>query len=90
MKFSTIKFCKNYIQDHKLLIHAAYGSSKDINVYASIGIPPEKIFIVGKASKKQQALATILCEGYSAHLSLLQAHGGSRPAQGSNFYLCIY
>lgn len=70
-------------QDHKLLIHAAYGSSKDINVYSSIGIPPEKIFIVGKASKKQHALATVLSEGYSSHLTLLQAHGGSRPAQGN-------
>ncbi|ODM97627.1 Protein retinal degeneration B [Orchesella cincta] len=76
-------YLKCLVQDHKLLIHAAYGSSKDINVYSSIGIPPEKIFIVGKVSKKQHALATVLCEGYSAHLSLLQAHGGSRPAQGN-------
>lgn len=34
-------------------------------------------------SKKYHALATILHDGYAAHLSMLQAHGGSRPAQGN-------
>lgn len=64
-------------------MHSAYGSSKDISVYSSIGLKPKQIFIVGKASKKQQALATILIEGYAAHLTNLMSHGGSRPAQGN-------
>jgi hypothetical protein len=36
-----------------LVIHAAYGSSKDIVVYQSLGLKPDKIHIVGKISKKQ-------------------------------------
>lgn len=66
-----------------MIIHYAYGSSKDISVYTSINLKPNQIFIVGKVPKKQQALATVLSEGYAAHLSTLQAHGGSRPAQGN-------
>ena len=38
-----------------MIIHAGYGSSKDIAMYASIGLKPEQIHIVGKTSKKQQA-----------------------------------
>ena len=38
-----------------MIIHAGYGSSKDITMYASVGLKPEQIFIVGKPSKKQQA-----------------------------------
>lgn len=66
-----------------MIIHAAYGSAKDISVYTSIGLRPKQIFIVGKASKKQHSQATILTEGYAAHLSQLMSHGGSRPAQGN-------
>lgn len=28
-------------------------------------------------------MATVLSDGYSAHLNALQAHGGSRPAHGN-------
>ncbi|XP_034941683.1 protein retinal degeneration B isoform X2 [Chelonus insularis] len=76
-------YLNNLIQEHKVIIHQAYGSSKDIAVYTAINLKPKQIIIVGKVSKKQQALATILTEGYAAHLSQLQAHGGSRPAQGN-------
>lgn len=71
------------MQNHGVVIQSAYGSSKDISVYTSIGLKPKQIFIVGKASKKQHALATILSEGYAAHLALLMVYGGSRPAQGN-------
>lgn len=47
-------------QDHALQVGAAYGSAKDIAVYSSIGLKPEQIFIVGKASKKQQANAQVM------------------------------
>lgn len=70
-------------QAHGVIIQCAYGSSKDITVYTSIGLKPKQIFIVGKASKKQHSLATVLSEGYAAHLATLLAHGGSRPAQGN-------
>ena len=45
-------------------MHCAYGSSKDIAVYSGLGLKPEQIYIVGKASKKQHSQATILDEGY--------------------------
>ncbi|CAH1397917.1 unnamed protein product [Nezara viridula] len=76
-------YLKGLIQDHNVIIHAAYGSNKDISVYSSIGLKPFEIFIVGKVSKKHQSNATVLSDGYAAHLSTLLAHGGSRPAQGN-------
>lgn len=47
------------LQDQALSVVAAYGSSKDITVYTNIGLKPDQIFIVGKTSKKQQALAQV-------------------------------
>lgn len=76
-------YLKGLIQDHNVVVHAAYGSNKDISVYNSIGLRPHEIFIVGKVSKKHQTSATVLSDGYAAHLSNLVAHGGSRPAQGN-------
>ncbi|XP_021934128.1 protein retinal degeneration B isoform X3 [Zootermopsis nevadensis] len=76
-------YLKNLIQEHGLVVHVAYGSSKDISVYTSIGLRSKQIFIVGKVSKKHHTLATVLQDGYAAHLTTLLAHGGSRPAQGN-------
>ncbi|VEN63713.1 unnamed protein product [Callosobruchus maculatus] len=76
-------YLSNLINNHGVVIHCAYGSAKDISVYTQIGLKPKEIFIVGKASKKQQQQATVLTEGYAAHLSILMSHGGSRPAQGN-------
>ncbi|XP_069686277.1 protein retinal degeneration B isoform X6 [Periplaneta americana] len=76
-------YLKNLIQEHGLVTHVAYGSGKDISVYTSIGLKPKQIFIVGKVSKKHHMLATVLQDGYAAHLTMLLAHGGSRPAQGN-------
>lgn len=77
------EYLRGLIQDADIVVHAAYGSSKDISVYSSIGLKPDQIFIVGKVSKKQHSQAQILSDGYAAHLSDLTAHGGSRPAQGN-------
>ncbi|XP_023232949.1 protein retinal degeneration B-like, partial [Centruroides sculpturatus] len=66
-----------------ILIHAAYGSSKDIWVYSSLGLKPEQVFTIGKVSKKQHSIATVLTNGYAVHLNNLKAPGGSRPAQGN-------
>ncbi|XP_015115012.1 protein retinal degeneration B isoform X2 [Diachasma alloeum] len=76
-------YLHNLVENHGVIIHQAYGSSKDITVYTAINLKPKQIIIVGKVSKKQQALCTVLIEGYAAHLSQLQSHGGSRPAQGN-------
>ncbi|XP_063225063.1 protein retinal degeneration B isoform X2 [Bacillus rossius redtenbacheri] len=76
-------YLRTLIQEHGLVVHAAYGSSKDVSVYTSIGLKPRQIFVVGKVSKKHHALATVLQDGYAAHLAQLLSHGGSRPAQGN-------
>ncbi|XP_052864610.1 protein retinal degeneration B [Anopheles cruzii] len=76
-------YLNNLILNQGLIVHAAYGSSKDISVYTSIGLKPKQIFITGKVSKKLQTTATPLTEGYAAHLSTLMTVGGSRPAQGN-------
>ncbi|XP_050099369.1 protein retinal degeneration B isoform X1 [Anopheles aquasalis] len=76
-------YLSNLILNQGVIIHAAYGSSKDISVYTSIGLKPKQIFITGKVSKKLQPMATPLTDGYAAHLSSLLAVGGSRPAQGN-------
>ncbi|XP_070572390.1 membrane-associated phosphatidylinositol transfer protein 2-like isoform X2 [Ptychodera flava] len=75
-------YLRNLMQDTKLVIHAAYGSNKDVNVYSSIGLQSHQIFIVGKASKKNHSLAQVLSEGYAAHLNILAR--SSRPAVGNS------
>ncbi|CAH1186663.1 unnamed protein product [Phyllotreta striolata] len=76
-------YLNNLVESHGMVIHSAYGSAKDISVYTTLGLKPKQIYIIGKATKKQQSQATILMEGYAAHLSALMSHGGSRPAQGN-------
>ncbi|XP_058805045.1 protein retinal degeneration B isoform X2 [Phymastichus coffea] len=76
-------YLQKLVQEHGIIIHHAYGSNKDINVYTSLNLQPNQIFVVGKVPRKNHALATVLQEGYAAHLNALQAHGGSRPAQGN-------
>ncbi|KAA3681477.1 uncharacterized protein DEA37_0013445 [Paragonimus westermani] len=43
----------------KLKIHCAYGSGKDVNLYRSLGLPPEKIFVVGRISRNQSLQSTV-------------------------------
>lgn len=42
-----------------IIFRASYGSNKDIAVYKDLDMKPEQIYTVGKASKKQQGLATV-------------------------------
>ncbi|CAG0897738.1 unnamed protein product [Cyprideis torosa] len=77
------EYMTRLVKDCGLKIHAAYGSSKDISVYASAGLDASQIYIVGRSSKKHLNMAVVLSEGYAAHLSALQLPGGSRPAQGN-------
>ncbi|CAG0888834.1 unnamed protein product [Darwinula stevensoni] len=78
-----VHYLKHLIQEVGVVIHCAYGSSKDIGVYASLGLEPSQIYIVGKTSRKHYSSAIVLMEGYAAHLSELTAPGGSRPARGN-------
>lgn len=67
-------YLKLLVNDVGLEIRAAYGSSKDISVYASVGIKPDNIYIVGKVSRKHQGQAQSLIEGinhFQFHLLIL-------------------
>ncbi|XP_013866055.1 membrane-associated phosphatidylinositol transfer protein 2 isoform X2 [Austrofundulus limnaeus] len=93
-----VSFCDGLVHDplrHKanflktlteanMKIFAGYGSTKDISVYTSIGLPPSQIFIVGRPSKKMQSQCQFIIEGYAAHLSQLEYNHRSRPAKSSS------
>ncbi|KAM4745918.1 membrane-associated phosphatidylinositol transfer protein 2-like isoform 3-T3 [Anableps anableps] len=93
-----VSFCDGLVHDplrHKanflktltesnMKIFAGYGSTKDISVYTSIGIPPSQIYIVGRPSKKMQNQCQFITEGYAAHLSQLEYNHRSRPAKSSS------
>ncbi|KAM6944766.1 membrane-associated phosphatidylinositol transfer protein 2-like isoform 5-T5 [Lycodopsis pacificus] len=76
-------FLKSLTELH-LKIFAGYGSTKDISVYNSIGLPPSQIYIVGRPSKKLQHQCQFITEGYAAHLSQLEYSHRSRPAKSSS------
>ncbi|XP_031711996.1 membrane-associated phosphatidylinositol transfer protein 2-like isoform X8 [Anarrhichthys ocellatus] len=76
-------FLKSLTELH-LKIFAGYGSTKDISVYNSIGLPPSQIYIVGRPSKKMQHQCQVITEGYAAHLSQLEYSHRSRPAKSSS------
>uniref|UniRef100_A0A915D775 LNS2/PITP domain-containing protein n=1 Tax=Ditylenchus dipsaci TaxID=166011 RepID=A0A915D775_9BILA len=59
-----------HLIDLGIRIQAAYGSSKDVNVYSSVGIAAEQIFKVG-GSKRRGCIA--LEDGYAQHLKDLVA-----------------
>lgn len=75
-------FLKTLTEAH-MKIFAGYGSTKDISVYTSIGLPSSQIFIVGRPSKKMQHQCQFITEGYAAHLSQLEYNHRSRPAKSS-------
>ncbi|XP_072271916.1 membrane-associated phosphatidylinositol transfer protein 2 isoform X11 [Pyxicephalus adspersus] len=77
-------FLKSLIQDVNMKIHAAYGSTKDISVYSSIGLSPMQIFIVGRPTKKLQHQCQFITEGYASHLAQLEYSHRSRPAKNTN------
>ena len=78
---------KSLVTDQDIIIHAAYGSSKDISVYSSLELTTDQIFIFGKPSKRQSHLqVTWLSNGYAEHLAQLTTPGGCRPAQGNARY----
>ena len=46
----------------KVVIHAAYGSTKDVAVYSGLGVQANAIFVIGGKSKRNaEKLATVRC-----------------------------
>uniref|UniRef100_A0A8C2GGV8 Phosphatidylinositol transfer protein membrane associated 2 n=1 Tax=Cyprinus carpio TaxID=7962 RepID=A0A8C2GGV8_CYPCA len=85
-----VSFCDGLVHDplrHKANflkcliteIFAAYGSTKDISVYTSLGLPPSQIYIVGRPTKKMQHQCQFIADGYASHLSQLEYNQRSRP-----------
>ncbi|XP_075974197.1 retinal degeneration B [Anticarsia gemmatalis] len=71
------------INEHGIILHAAYGSGKDITVYHNCGLAPRQIYAIGRISKKYGNMATTLNDGYASHLADLKQPGASRPARGN-------
>ncbi|XP_051765710.1 membrane-associated phosphatidylinositol transfer protein 2 isoform X4 [Ctenopharyngodon idella] len=74
-------FLKCLITEAHMKIFAAYGSTKDISVYTSLGLPPSQIYIVGRPTKKLQHQCQFIADGYASHLSQLEYNQRSRPAK---------
>ncbi|XP_067290044.1 membrane-associated phosphatidylinositol transfer protein 2 isoform X5 [Pseudorasbora parva] len=74
-------FLKSLITEAHMKIFAAYGSTKDISVYTSLGLPPSQIYIVGRPTKKLQHQCQFIADGYASHLSQLEYNQRSRPAK---------
>uniref|UniRef100_A0A3Q3WA37 DDHD domain-containing protein n=1 Tax=Mola mola TaxID=94237 RepID=A0A3Q3WA37_MOLML len=77
-------FLKSLINEAHMRIFAAYGSTKDISVYSSIGLPPSHIYIVGRPTKKMQSQCQFIPDGYASHLSQLEYNKRSRPAKSTS------
>ncbi|KAM4532412.1 membrane-associated phosphatidylinositol transfer protein 2 isoform 2-T2 [Fundulus diaphanus] len=77
-------FLKSLINEAHMKIFAAYGSTKDISVYSSIGLPPSQIYIVGRPTKKLQHQCQFIPDGYASHLSQLEYNQRSRPAKSTS------
>ncbi|XP_030006825.1 membrane-associated phosphatidylinositol transfer protein 2 isoform X4 [Sphaeramia orbicularis] len=77
-------FLKSLINEAHMRIFAAYGSTKDISVYTSVGLPPSHIYIVGRPTKKMQHQCQFIPDGYASHLSQLEYSQRSRPAKSAS------
>ncbi|XP_041825629.1 membrane-associated phosphatidylinositol transfer protein 2-like [Melanotaenia boesemani] len=77
-------FLKSLINEAHMRIFAAYGSTKDISVYSSIGLPPSQIYIVGRPTKKMQHQCQFIPDGYASHLSQLEYNQRSHPAKSAS------
>ncbi|XP_077354232.1 membrane-associated phosphatidylinositol transfer protein 2 isoform X2 [Festucalex cinctus] len=77
-------FLKCLVGEAQMRIFAAYGSSKDISVYANVGLPPSHIYIVGRPTKKMQHQCQFIPDGYASHLSQLEYSQRSRPAKSAS------
>ena len=71
------------MQKADLVLHAGYGSAKDVAVYQNLGLGASNMFVVGKHSRRLAKDAHIVSDGYAAHLSELSGYSVSRPAVGN-------
>lgn len=71
------------INEHGIILNAAYGSGKDISVYNNCGLSQKQIYAIGRISKKYINMATTLNDGYALHLAELKQPGAVRPARGN-------
>ncbi|XP_061589842.1 membrane-associated phosphatidylinositol transfer protein 2-like isoform X2 [Cololabis saira] len=77
-------FLKSLINEAHMRIFAAYGSTKDISVYTSMGLSPSQIYIVGRPTKKMQHQCQFIPDGYASHLSQLEYNQRSRPTKSAS------
>uniref|UniRef100_A0AAQ4P355 Phosphatidylinositol transfer protein membrane associated 2 n=1 Tax=Gasterosteus aculeatus aculeatus TaxID=481459 RepID=A0AAQ4P355_GASAC len=77
-------FLKSLVSEAQMRIFAAYGSTKDISVYSSLGLPPSHIYIVGRPTKRLQHQCQFIPDGYASHLSQLEYNQRSRPAKSAS------
>ncbi|KAK5901106.1 hypothetical protein CgunFtcFv8_026007 [Champsocephalus gunnari] len=77
-------FLKCLISEANMRIFAAYGSTKDISVYSSLGLPSSHIYIVGRPTKKMLQQCQFIPDGYASHLSQLEYNQRSRPAKSAS------
>ncbi|KAF3849246.1 hypothetical protein F7725_015743 [Dissostichus mawsoni] len=77
-------FLKCLINEANMRIFAAYGSTKDISVYSSLGLPSSHIYIVGRPTKKMLQQCQFIPDGYASHLSQLEYNQRSRPAKSAS------
>lgn len=59
---------QNLVQSAGLTIVAAYGSSKDVPIYQSISVPPERTFVIGKFKSRLRDQVRFISDGYALHL----------------------
>ncbi|XP_034048269.1 membrane-associated phosphatidylinositol transfer protein 2-like isoform X1 [Thalassophryne amazonica] len=74
-------FLRTLVSEAQMRIVAGYGSSKDISVYTSVGLPPSHIYIVGRPTKKMQHQCQFIPDGYANHLSHLEYSQRSHPSK---------
>lgn len=56
----------SYLSQMKVIVHAGYGSTKDVAVYSGIGLEPNAIFVIGKASGRRTKYEKQATVGISA------------------------
>lgn len=75
---------RNIVKSGSISLQAAYGSAKDVPMYASLGLPSSRIFMIGKPKAKYLNHANVLKDGYASHLAMLQnPNSGLRQATGN-------
>ncbi|CAF1223857.1 unnamed protein product, partial [Didymodactylos carnosus] len=78
---------RSVVESSELTVVAAYGSSKDVYVYQSCRVPPDRTFVIGKFKSRLQNQARFLVDGYALHLAELTKPGVCRPSRSNARYI---